>query len=486
MILPALAVVVALVVQDQAPLRSAPHENAPRQTTLAPGEWLEIRGERQGYLQVYDHRLERPGYVRPTAVRRYAVDETSAGPLGALVEYLRDAPGQESLGIGYVALYLRAAPPQAVGAEEFDALGTMAERLADRASARVAAAGDASLPAELEVAESYGVRFIRYEDEARTRVCYDGEAFRRVLALGGSGPARVRAALGLTDPACVDPALHPTEALALAKWQASVLDGVDPAKLGPDADAREAARLRLRRSIVQSALAYLAARTGDEALAARSGEAAKRELMLADRAALADEDRLAYEEAALHTAAVRWANEPAAPSASPDLDVEIAQGSPGQTCVRVRKHAAQPATPLVEHCTYGVVWPSSIRVAPHDAAVTLIVEPVAGWDELLLLHPTAAGWSAETIAPATVDPELGYVEPAGFSPDGAHLLIVREWRASGPLGSPHTASPRVKKLFQLVTTEGARIEKESATLATLPSFRRWVTAEWQRGTLALR
>src|SRR5271155_68320 len=108
MLLPALAITVALVVQDQAPLRAAAHDNAPRQTALTAGDWLEVRGERQGYLEVYDHRRERPGYVRPAAVRSYDLGEGAAGKLGALVEYLRDAPGEESLGIGYVALYLRA------------------------------------------------------------------------------------------------------------------------------------------------------------------------------------------------------------------------------------------------------------------------------------------------------------------------------------------------------------------------------------------
>jgi hypothetical protein len=232
MLLPTLAVVVALVVQDQSPLRSAPHDSALRETSLAQGDWLEVRGERQGYLQVYDHRLERAGYVRPAVVRRYAVEASSSPELGAVVDYLRDAPGQESLGIGYVALYLRASPAQGVGARVFDALGTMAERLATRASARVATAGEASLAAQIEVAESYGVGFVRFEQEGSTRVCYDGEAFRRVLALGGAGPERVRAALGLTDPGCVDPALGPTEALALAKWRAGVLDGVDPTTPG--------------------------------------------------------------------------------------------------------------------------------------------------------------------------------------------------------------------------------------------------------------
>jgi hypothetical protein len=154
--------------------------------------------------------------------------------------------------------------------------------------------------------------------------------------------------------------------------------------------------------------------------------------------------------------------------------------------VRVKKHATQPPATLVEHCTYGVVWPSSIRVAPHDAGVVVIVEPLAGWNELLLLHPTAAGWTADTLTPATIDPELGYVEPAGFTPDGVHLLVAREWCASGPLGSPHTTTPRVRRLFQLVAIDGARVEKEASTLAALPTFRRWHSAEWQRGTVALR
>ena len=141
---------------------------------------------------------------------------------------------------------------QAVGAELFDALGTMAERLGERASLRVARAGDGSLAAELEVAESYGVHFVSTERSGVTQVCYDGEAFRRVLALGGTGPARVRAALGLTDRRCTDPGLGTTAALELTRWRSEVLDGVDLATLGPEVPAYERARLRLRRSIVQS------------------------------------------------------------------------------------------------------------------------------------------------------------------------------------------------------------------------------------------
>jgi hypothetical protein len=486
MLSPTFALLVALVVQNQTPLRATAHENAPRQTNLTAGDWLEVRGERQGYLEVYDHRHERPGYVRPAMVRTYGVDEAAAPKLGALVEYLRDAPGQESLGIGYVALFLRAAPPAAAGSEVFDALGTMAERLGRRASARVAKAGDGSLAAEIEVAESYGVHFASFEREGEAHVCYDGEAFRHVLALGGTGGERARAALGLTDPRCVDPALGPTAVLAFTKWRAEVLAGVDPSALGPDVPAFQRARLRLRRSSVEADLAYYAARTGDLALAKQAGEAARHELELTDRSVLADDDRLAYEEAALRTASVRWASEPAAAlPASPALEIAIAAGDPGQTCVRVKKRATPQAAPF-EHCTYGVVWPSSVRTLPHDAAIAMVVEPLPGWSELLVLHPTAEGWTADTMAPAAIDPELGYVELAGFSPDGAHLLVVRESRASGPLGAPHTLAPWVDRTFQVVATSGLQVEKQAPSLANFPTFRHWQTADWRRGTLALR
>src|SRR3954454_6462694 len=124
-----LTLVVAIVTQDATPLRAAAQETAARQTMLWAGDWLEVRGERQGWLAVYDHRHERPGYVRPAQARSYRVEEASARDLAAVIDFVRDTPGQEALGIAYTALFLRAAPANAVGAELFDALGVMAERL---------------------------------------------------------------------------------------------------------------------------------------------------------------------------------------------------------------------------------------------------------------------------------------------------------------------------------------------------------------------
>lgn len=490
MLTPALAMVVALVAQDQTPLRATPQDSAPRHTALVAGDWLEVRGERQGYLQVYDHRRERPGYVKSSAVRTYSLEAEAAPRLGVLVDYFRDAPGQESLGIGYAALFLRVAPPSMIGPEVLDALGTMAERLGRRASARLAKANDASLAPALEAAESYGVKFVHVEREGQSTVCYDGEAFRRVLALGGTSAARLRAVMALTEPSCVDPSLIPSSALAVVKWQSEVLDKVDPSALGADVPARDRARLRLRRATVRAALAYADARAADFPAAKQASESAKHELELVERGLLADEDRMPYEEAALAVASVRWGRDPQTPATSAALAVAIAPAAnaPGKTCVRLsgRAVASDPNAAPYEYCSYGVVWPSSVRIAPHDAAVTLAVSPLAGWTELLVLRKGSAGWGADTLAPAAVDPDLGYVELAGFSPDGSRILVVREARASGPLGAPHTLAPWVQKAFQIVAGADLHVEKEARSLANFSSFKRWQSATWAQGTLALR
>ena len=100
---------VALVANDPAVIRNAPRDDAPAQASVWRGDWLEVRGESAGFLRVYDHRHERPGYIRPTQVRVYRADAGSAGELAAIVRFLRDASGSESLGIGYAALEVPAA-----------------------------------------------------------------------------------------------------------------------------------------------------------------------------------------------------------------------------------------------------------------------------------------------------------------------------------------------------------------------------------------
>jgi hypothetical protein len=476
-----LAVVVAIVTQDATPLRAAARDTAARQTLLAAGDWLEVRGERQGYLSVYDHRHERPGYVRPAQVRSYALDEHAARDMAAVIDFLRDQPGAEALGIGYVALFLRAAPPAAVDGALFDALGGFAERLGRRASSRWARPNDAALATALDVAESYGVHFKSFERDGHTRTCYDGEAFRRVLALPSPPLAQVRAALALSDPRCIDPALPAADHEALIEWRVNVLEKVDPSHFNAEVPLWLANRLRLRRATARAEEAWVRARQGKLSDAAAAGEAAIAELARVDKQELADDDTAEYDEAALHVGAIRWAVEPVAKSPQHGLELMLAAGKPGETCV----HIASGKHTLGEHCSYGIVWPGSLRVAPHGDAVSFVVSPLPGWSELVLLR-RANEWQAQILAPAAIDPELGYVELAGWSPDGVHVLVAREARMTGPLGQPNTQAPWLSRSFQILRADTLVVEKSAAKLDNFPSFRRWQAADWTRGTIALR
>lgn len=479
-----MTLVVALVTQDATPLRSDARETAARQTQLFAGDWLEVRGERQGWLSVYDHRRERPGYVRPAQVRSYAVAESSARDLAAVIDFVRDTPGMEALGIGYTALFLRAAPASAVGGELFDALGVMAERLGRRASSRWARPNDATLAAQLEVAASYGVKYGSFEQGGRTRVCYDGEAFRRVLALPSPAAAKARAALGLTDPACVDPALTGTARETLVAWQADALEKADLSSslASPSLAPWLVNRLRIRRAAVQAELAYARARKRDDKGATTAAAAAVHELALVDKPELADDDVLAYDEAAVRVGAVRAAAEARPATAARAIAVDFVEGKPGETCARV----TQAGRVLVAHCTYAVVWPSSLRMSPRGDALTIAQSPLPGWTELVIVRRGGDGWTARTMAPAAVDPELGYVEAAGWTPDGTRLLVAREARMTGPLGQPNTLAPWIARSFQIVRADDLVVEKQAAHLDNFVSFRRWATPDWHRSTLALR
>jgi hypothetical protein len=125
---------IALVADERAILRAAPREASAAQAQLARGDWLEVRGELPGWLRVYDHRRERPGFVRPIQVRVH--DQLRGAELRAVVRFLRDAAGQESLGIAYAALWMKSGDSDSA-AEVNDAVGVLAERLAQTLSRRV-------------------------------------------------------------------------------------------------------------------------------------------------------------------------------------------------------------------------------------------------------------------------------------------------------------------------------------------------------------
>ena len=109
--------VMAIVTQDQTALRAAARDSSAQQAVLWQGDSLEIRGEKGDYLQVYDHRRERAGYVRASLVRVQSLAPEAAPELLGIVRFLKDAPGSEALGIAYTAAYLRAAPAESISSE---------------------------------------------------------------------------------------------------------------------------------------------------------------------------------------------------------------------------------------------------------------------------------------------------------------------------------------------------------------------------------
>jgi hypothetical protein len=468
----------AIVTTDHAVLRGAPRDSAPQQAQLWQGEVLQVRGERLDYLQVWDPATERGGYVRASQVRRTDLSAQEAPELLAILRFLHDAPGAESLGIGIAAAYLQAAPPEALrgpaGAEALEALGTFAQRLAQRASDGAATSRQAQIAvsAHLEVAARYGVKFTTYQQDERMRICYDGEAFRRVLALPATAPQQARAALALTEPECMDPALQPLQLYQVDLWRAQVLERVDMKTLPPYLRSRVA----LRRASVWSTLAYEQARLGRPAQPA--AEQALADLASVAKSEVAEDDQAAFNDAVMRVNASRWAAVPASPSPSPGVRPAILTraGDPGQTCVLLVDAKHDAAHPLAQRCTYALVWPQSASVDREGNAAALAVQPLAAWRELWIFRKRGAQWAIETVPPGTLQPQLGYVEFAGWVPGGQQVLLAREARGEG----------RYRRSYEVVSLDSLATLHQSGDATALGAFQRWPDPAWKKWTVSVR
>jgi hypothetical protein len=465
---------IAIVVQDRIALRAAARESAQLHALLWQGDTLEVRGRTLDYVQVYDHRRERGGFVRASDLRLLGLTAEQAPALLAVVHFLRDTPGAEALGIAYAAAYLKAAPAGSIGPELFDALGTLAERLARRASVARGREAEETVVAHLDVIARYGVALQSFERSGRMQLCYDGDAFRRVLALPASAEQKARAALALTRTDCVDPDLAPRLRHELDAWRADVLARV------PDTDLPEYLRnrLRLRRAALWSAVAFQRARRGEATQEA--GELALQALAAVDPKQLAEADASAYADAAIRVGASRWAAQPALP-ATPGLGIALSPGEPGQTCIDLVERGvrqgtkASPAS-LLRKCTYATVWPTSARSDASGSALVLAVQPLDAWRELWLFRREGDGWRVDVLPPGDELPELGYVEFAGWVPGGKQLLVARELRRGNAF----------ERRFELVDRDSLVVLKHAAEPAHLSLFYRWQDAAWKQQTVSLR
>ena len=472
--LAATLVVIAIVTQDQSALRAAPRESAPQQAVLWQGDSLEIRGQKGDYLQVYDHRRERAGYIRATQVRSQSLKPEAAAELLAVVRFLRDTPGSEALGISYAAAYLRAAPAEAINGEAFDALGAMADRLAGRASARQGKASGGVVAAHLEVVASYGVNMLSFEREGQVQICYNGDAFRRVLALPATDSEKALAALALTKHECVASTLTPVERFATDNWRAEILDRVDTRNLSEVLKNR----LRLRQAGVWAGLAYQRARRPELAQSAAQAAATRSLQALAaiNKSELAETDLPAYSDAAIRVGASRWAAEPYSAAPAGKLTVAVSPGQPGETCVHLVDAKHDQKNSLFTRCTFGVVWPASATANRQGSALALAVQPLDSWREMWVFRQGPDGWSVEILPPGLDSPNLGYVEFAGWVPGNAQMLAAREIKVDG----------RYKQSFEVLQMATLAVEKQADKPNNLSTFYRWQDPVWKGQTVAIR
>jgi hypothetical protein len=449
-----------------ASLRAAPRPGATELTALWQGDVLEVRGEQAEYLKVYDFRRERGGYLKREAVRAIGLTEADAPQLLAVMRFLRDSAGSEALGVSYAAAYLKAVPSRALNAEPFDAIAGMAERLAEEASGT--GAHRAAIAAHLEVVQQFGIHMHSFERNGRMQVCYDGDLFRRVLALPGtSAELRAHAALGLTRTECIDPSLGPPLRDALDEERRRLLEGIEERELS----AMTRSRLHARRAAVWASVAYERARRREPPGVA--GQRALAELAAVQPEALGDEHQTEYLDAVIRVGAIRWAVAPPPAPRGPLTLSAVSGAEPGQTCVALQQTGH--AVPLIRRCTFGIVWSASARSIAQGRALVLAVQPLESWRELWVFHESRADWTVDVLAPDADDPEEGYVEFAGFVPGARHLLIAREVKEHG----------RFLRRFEELRLDDLVTVRQASRLELLPALGRWQDIDWRRDTLAL-
>ncbi len=469
----------ALIVQDNVALRAAPRDAATQQAQLWQGELVELRGERMDYVQVWDHKRERGGYVRASQLRRISVTPADADGLLSVLRFVKDAPGSEGLSFGYSAAWLKAASSTqmngAAGAEVLDAIGVAATRLARRASSNgLSKAAQEAAAAQLDAAQRYGIRFESMAQDgmdAKVMICYDGDVFARLLALpAASNEQRARAALALSGSDCEDPAFalkNPIEHSKNQEWRAAVLDKADTQGI----PAYLANRVQLRRASVWSGVAYDRARTG-RANTVQAGQRALDALGAVNKLELPDDDQALLNEAVMRVNASRWSAVAIATHNTHPAIVTTAGANPGETCVSmILGHAT-----VAKRCTFGLVWNTSFSLNREGNAAALAVQTQSGWREMWVFRKQATDWRIDVLVPAAVNPEIGYVELAGWIPGGQQMLLAREARGEG----------KYKRSYEVMDLPTLTTQRQATDPSILGAFQRWQQPQWKQMSVSLR
>jgi hypothetical protein len=222
---------------------------------------------------------------------------------------------------------------------------------------------------------------------------------------------------------------------------------------------------------VWASIAFAQAHHGEPAAAA--GQRAVTELLGVHPNDLGDDRKLEYTDAIVRVSASRWASAVAA--RQPDsLMLSAAPGEAGQTCVSLRSPKVS-AGPLAQRCSFGIPWLASTQVIAEGQAVVLAVQPLEGWRELWVFHKKAGAWIVEVLPPGINDPELGYIEYAGYVPATRRLLVALEVKERG----------HFRRTFEELRLDDLVTIRQASSPDLLRDFGRWQDANWRRDTLAL-
>ena len=462
----------ALVLQDGSALRAAPKDAAPLLTPLTRGEALEVRGTQGDWLQVWDHRRERGGFVRADRLLPLPEGATALPELSAQLRLVRRQPGAEALGLGLAAAVIERAPADwltgPAGAELLDALVELNERLAERAQAAATPGQQSSAAAQAEVAARYGypLRPVPLADGSQ-RLCANAEPARLLRGHPAARPdQQARAALALTRPECLSADIPAHQWAAVHAARAQALDGIALTELpGPLRN-----RLLLRRVGTLSSLAF-AQRGTDATAPAGQALAAWTQLLPAE---LSDDDAPALREAALRLAPMRWAARPAV------REQRLGQGqlvlsagaTPGETCLRWQHPNPEGKwLDTVQRCTHAWVHASSARLSPDGRSLVLAVQPLDGWTELWRLGRDG---TVQVLPPSAAVPGLGMAEFAGWAPskDGLQLLVAREAAAEG----------KVLRRFEVYGADFVQPQRWATEPTPLAAFQRSADVAWKAGS----